>query len=130
MAELWGPDGTGSKTPDYGKVDMSAERIPMTEKRLKDIRARSSDIIELLLHIEALGWQPIDSAPQGGIPIDLWFEGERYTDCLWGRGNNSNPFPENGYFSVDPDGLCVCIPSPSHWMPLPTPPEDTKEVQG
>lgn len=55
---------------------------------------------------EAEGWRPIESAPRDGAPIDLWVPGiGRVTDEWW-----------DGGWGV-PGG-------PTHWLPLPSAPED------
>lgn len=68
---------------------------------------------------EAIGWQPIETAPKDGTPI-LGFAGDEYTVVFW------NPhYSELGYWD-----LAVCGAhaidgewNPTHWMPLPKPPK-------
>ena len=74
------------------------------------------------------GWQPIESAPKDFVTtVDLW-NGERNADCIWGRSTYGRVYcwiRETGYDSDGPvwDAL---RPSPTHWMPLPEPPKESK----
>ena len=59
----------------------------------------------------ALAWRDIATAPRDGTRVDLWADGHRFTDCLWGEW---------------PDRSCWCslvgigVPAyPTHWMPIP-----------
>jgi hypothetical protein len=61
-------------------------------------------------------WQPIETAPKDGTPVDLWRDGERLTNYRrmdLGRGNVF-------YDPIDV-GVC-CVRDATHWMPLPAPP--------
>jgi hypothetical protein len=61
-------------------------------------------------------WQPIESAPKDGTPVDIWCAGFRYTDAYWGRVANEwldeDGDPIKDYYGEEP----------THWMPLPSPP--------
>jgi len=74
-------------------------------------------------------WRSIDSAPKDGTPVDLWGinhlrhkrSGERLTNVAWGRltdwlGNERDDWKTGRGEDFQP----------THWMPLPQPPEDTK----
>lgn len=92
------------------------------------------------------GWQPIETAPKDGTPIDLWLGNDedphRRTDCYWGR-----PHHECGEYgsycdNCPPDRDMWCDPlsggyeedlAPTHWMPLPAPPpayQDARKEAG
>lgn len=80
-------------------------------------------------------WLPIETAPRDGTVIDLWVNGERFADCKWG-------FPEHccgeagqycdsewhgqseGWVVTHLNEFLWTDDDPTHWMPLPTPPED------
>jgi len=82
-------------------------------------------------------WQPIETAPKDGTPVDLWLVSNetcdidfysptasklqgRSTDWVWEkRGPNSaNWYPLGGLgYPLGPEV------TPTHWMPLPVPPE-------
>ena len=61
--------------------------------------------------IASSSWRDIATAPRDGTRVDLWADGHRFTDCLWGEW---------------PDRSCWCslvgigVPAyPTHWMPIP-----------
>jgi len=62
-------------------------------------------------------WRPIESAPKNQI-IDLLFRGNlRIVDCIWYL---------EGWWSTEQGDPMVCVSGlskPTHWMPLPSPPE-------
>ena len=82
-------------------------------------------------------WQPIETAPKGselglgfvedfGPEIDLWAGKSRYPNCCWS--------PHRKQFTMLVRYLTkkghqkrstMVIKNPTHWMPLPNPPEDT-----
>lgn len=66
-------------------------------------------------------WRPIETAPKDGTEIDLWHEGDRIADAYWKGGRWWAP-------NFDYDGCDGVIggPPPTHWMPLPAPPEEPK----
>lgn len=74
-------------------------------------------------------WQPIETAPKDGTRVDLWTGGRRVTGAFykddgwtvwvrWVRDKRQTsgglPTGTHRYTGVD---------SPTHWMPLPEPPE-------
>lgn len=72
-------------------------------------------------------WQPIDTAPMDGTDVDLWVQyppefdpPERIANCQFQKpdaGYGRHPcWVEFEWFPV--------IGTPTHWMPVPTPPED------
>lgn len=73
-------------------------------------------------------WQPIETAPRDFTTnIDIWANGKRVPDCFWGRPTYSN---SKGYTWVHVDGydsegkVTSPVNNPTHWMPLPEPPEE------
>ena len=79
------------------------------------------------------GWQPIDTAPKDGTPLDLWAvdiftdgrpqEGGRYPDAGWheGRWFHFDPIAgDNVPIEVEwSNGKTVA----THWMPVPEGPD-------
>lgn len=104
------------------------------------IGALCKDLSALLAALPALkreesAWRTMEGAPKDGNPVDLWFGDHRAPDAWWGR-----PHHECG----EAGQHCDCHPSydgwcdylgyltgeegteesePTHWMPLPTPPQ-------
>jgi hypothetical protein len=64
-------------------------------------------------------WRPINTAPKDGTLILAW-DGRAALLAYWGRSNAVNPFGWIG-------GHCHInhIDQPTHWMPLPDPPQIT-----
>lgn len=71
-------------------------------------------------------WQKIETAPKDGTKVDLWakcwrayndsWEYQRFPDCWWYvPGHEANRRP---HWQGLGDGWC-----PTHWQPLPEPPE-------
>ena len=64
-------------------------------------------------------WQPIETAPKDGTPIDLWSPAHgRCTDMRRVQLAEDNVF----YDPVE-SGFC-CVRDATHWMPLPNPPKE------
>lgn len=61
-------------------------------------------------------WQPIETAPKDGTPIyGIWLDGK------WTGGQMRwNDMWEDAWVHDTGDHIC----HPTHWMPLPEPPED------
>lgn len=82
-----------------------------------------------------MGWQPIETAPRDGTPIDVWVEAadpalrSRITDVEWRRPTDSEWWVHGGD-TIETDeatwhdcfGPLGRIEQPTHWMPLPNPP--------
>ena len=65
-------------------------------------------------------WQPIETAPHAtrGLPIDIWFNGRRFTDVHWTD-------TESGGWA-DASSCVIWLrhfktPGPTHWMRTPPP---------
>jgi hypothetical protein len=61
-------------------------------------------------------WQPIETVPMDGIPIDLWRGGRRLTNMRFvdlGKGNTFFDPVESGE---------LCVRDATHWMPIPADP--------
>lgn len=77
-------------------------------------------------------WQPIETAPRDGTPIDVYGQGRRICDVFWSFSVNAETgAPINSVYdgwvqeghvgqSYLPNYINI---SPTHWMPLPDPPE-------
>lgn len=63
---------------------------------------------------EKAQWQPIETAPKDGT----WFLAREADDHLFTAAYHSE-----GYFMVKCGQPVVSVPEPTHWRPLPTPPE-------
>lgn len=62
-------------------------------------------------------WQPIKTAPKDGSHVQLWRDDIQFTGYYSGfRG---------GSWIINAPGLPVIDPLPTHWQPLPPPPEST-----
>ncbi len=68
-------------------------------------------------------WQPIDTAPKDGSSIILGYARSHSEEGRWVSDPDRNHWGETGWFATDDDVLCVHPSHPSHWMPLPAPPE-------
>lgn len=66
------------------------------------------------------GWRPIETAPRDGTRVDLWQQGHRFTDAFWDEGEEWWCI-DSRYSDGEPCPLAVS-PEPTHWMPLPAPP--------
>jgi len=78
-------------------------------------------------------WRGMESAPRDGTAIDIWVGGEfprRMTDVSWREPNGSEWWVHGGDTIETPDATWHdCFgpfgkeDQPTHWQPLPTPPE-------
>lgn len=66
-----------------------------------------------------MGWQSIETAPKDGTPIlAFWF----FSDSISGDNYGVAEFRDGEWRPADPcDNSEWC--EPSHWMPLPEPPQ-------
>ncbi len=77
-------------------------------------------------------WQPIETAPKDGTPILVFKPAGEYGELLelvaWETLTHCLDDPESGwlcpYSEQDERGGGVFVDNPTHWMPLPTPPEN------
>lgn len=70
-------------------------------------------------------WQPIETAPKDGTKVLAWADNPCWSEpaiAFWGRSNPLNMAEWLG-------GHCSIrhIDQPTHWMPLPPPPQVEKE---
>jgi len=78
------------------------------------------------------GRQPIATAPKDGTVIDLWIDEARVRSCRWGKPGHTcgeaGRYCDSDWHS-EPAGLvntatnCTLDEAPTHWMPLPEPPQ-------
>jgi hypothetical protein len=83
---------------------------------------------------EARVWQPIETAPNDGTPVDLWAvrgecgdagyrAGDRYADCRFARRSfGSEPYGEPVWIGLNDRYIKV---TPTHWMPIAGDPAST-----
>lgn len=73
---------------------------------------------------EAPDWQPIESAPKDGTKIDLWADGQRFTNCRWGKHDAESivPWGEEHWRGYPLKGI-----APTHWLPLPPAPPEAEQ---
>jgi len=65
-------------------------------------------------------WQPIETAPKDGTVVDLWADG-RLANCLWER--HLDDHWRQQYSEATGSSFGVSDLLPTHWMPLPEPPQ-------
>ena len=67
-------------------------------------------------------WQDIETAPKDGGKIDVYFNGAgRITDVYYRTKGIAGWCRDHGF----PQQTTVFFDSPTHWMPLPSPPKPT-----
>ena len=72
-------------------------------------------------------WQPIETAPTKGQRF-LAIQGKDQFICQWGYHYQRSLTKGNIYGWVNCHGQAGNVARPTHWMPLPSPPQDdTKE---
>ena len=107
------------------RIERSNEKYlrPDDARALRQALVDSSELVGDLAPVES--WQPIDSAPKGGSDdeILLWFPWTGELGCMmigvWGYASDGER-----HCWVDPHEYQM-LGDPSHWRPLPKPPERT-----
>ena len=95
----------------------------MGEKDLADIeREKSKAAVKVERIKSAAEWQPIETAPKDGTFIILGYAGSHVSEGRWVSDPSRNHWRETGWFDTDADVLCDHPGRPTHWMPLPEPP--------
>ena len=91
-------------------------------------------------------WQPIETAPKGGgaesVTDPAWVEPPRillaledggmaiaYWDWYYAEGGNGYTDGRAWIDANSGEVLSHIAPNPTHWMPLPAPPEDVREAR-
>ena len=100
-------------------------------KRLQDANLDDDMVLrhEAADALAAQEWQTIDTAPKDGTEIDLWaFDREhccwsRRPDCYWSAMMKNLNEESEGWAGLW-EMHCDFQP-PTHWRPLPPPPEST-----
>ncbi len=116
----------------FDKTPGLRERIIATMNACAGMVDPAAEIQALRLAAPVL--QPIETAPKDGTRIDVWLSESRrrVTNCYWGRPSHTCGENE-GYCDSCPDhdGWVdgedfmngYTDEEPTHWMPLPTPPQ-------
>ena len=76
-------------------------------------------------------WQPIETAPRDGSSSIIGWNGEHVSEMIW-----TDEIDDDGHYGWCHAGFTyggvlyylhyVYEPEPTHWMPLPNPPEEPK----
>lgn len=69
-------------------------------------------------------WQPIETAPKDGTKVIL-YNGNRAASAQWFdkfEKCENDQFPQTGWFEGISYGYHCFFYSPTHWIPLPEPP--------
>lgn len=66
-------------------------------------------------------WQPIETAPKDGSEVDLWTANGRVPDAKWNAKRSR--WEEWGLGGFEQMTWVDVDYPPTHWMPLPNPPE-------
>jgi hypothetical protein len=75
-------------------------------------------------------WQPIESAPKFGEPIDVWGRYGRKSECVFGKPTYAGGLHwiyEAGYDSNGP--VFEIVVDPTHWMPPPASPSAANDKE-
>lgn len=73
-------------------------------------------IRDLLAAVEARQWQPIETAPKDGTPVLVY-------DANWCGNMGPRVTPAGWAPYTDGGGYWPGVTEPTHWQPLPAPPE-------
>ena len=77
--------------------------------------------------MQAQQWQGIEIAPRDGSAVLLWVPADDGWDAYIASGwYESGVFDRRWYAAVDENPLS---PQPTHWMPLPTPPNGGSDAE-
>lgn len=110
---------------DNGGNDI--EWVPGAGFVLEAFDATYDDRAALLSHIRALEeeakWRPIETAPKDGTPVLLFFPaGPHHGGAIEGWWFSSPKEIDDGW-----ETIIGTIGEPTHWRPLPDPPEGEKK---
>lgn len=83
-------------------------------------------------------WQPIETAPKNKTTILVWngdvhfayYEQTKYTHFTGWFVLNNGDYYDGGYGRDYKMGEDADLPLPTHWMPLPAPPETNNQSKG
>jgi hypothetical protein len=107
MEQRDSPDVSGPQFHTYMRLMVTTD----------DVIAIASALLSLVARDDAgrEEWQPIETAPKGGTWILLWWE--RVTDAPFAG------YHSRGQWCAAPSGDVWGGAGPTHWRPLPSPPE-------
>lgn len=89
------------------------------------------EIMRLSLVIDSISWQPLDTAPKDGTPIDMWSRRGRITNARWltpvchveeYKAWCAEEYEECGSYGLTQLVYVEIDPEPTHWMPVPADP--------
>jgi len=99
-----------------------------------DLLKRAEESSHALARVqEERQWQPIETAPKDGTTVLLWWRSEFAGDVVdwWACGewkvfgDGSKGWIGESFYTSEPDFWTRLIAArPTHWMPLPSPPQE------
>lgn len=107
-------------------LDEHAARIHPSDRTHHHIRDLAS-----IVRAAIPAWQPIETAPKDGTKVLLadkngYISTARWTEECERGGVDSSRDPGWKAYAIDDDSFYSCeYINPTHWMPLPAPPERT-----
>ena len=129
-ADLVGPMSNEGRYPGFAcdfRVGRS-DKSPLVQAfaRHRIAAEANRDQLGIREMIATDGWRPIESAPTNWTQVDLWVVwqglGQRITDC---RSRLANGKPD-WHTTSDEYGWTQVHGTPTHWMPLPAPPQSKR----
>jgi hypothetical protein len=90
----------------------------------RDLLNRAADALARSSEQAAQGWQPIETAPKDGTPVDLFSQyGRRWCNYRWDKQIRRGMWSDAAYaHRVWHDRPCMYEASVTHWMPIPSAP--------
>lgn len=116
-SDSWKENFSRHASPEAAKAAAQSDYETRIRSALVDNSHASEAVVET--------WQPIETAPKDGTPIDLWGvnhlhpakTGRRATNVTWGRVRDWMGNERDDWQHGHPEDF-----EPTHWMPLPAPP--------
>ncbi len=116
-----------------------ADKLEHLARHLVSDRAvvqEAAELIRALYAALADGWMPIETAPQDGTEIDVWFGNDpdpyRQTDVFWKtpRLGRKKPCWCKRVFDECFGLINQAVGDPTHWRPQPAPPTINASGEG